>query len=212
MEPLWILAGVLVAILVLGGLWLAFTYNSLITLRERFKNAYSQIDVQLKRRHDLIPNLVETVKGYMAHERQTLDAVIQARNEAAAAGRQAAQHPENPAAIRGIVGAESMLMAALGQFMMLREAYPQLKADQQTSRLMEELVSAENRIAFARQHYNDAVMSYNAYRQSFPPVLLAGPAGFGEAVLFEINDPGEREAQQVSFDRSGAAVPGPARA
>jgi LemA protein len=211
MEPLWILLGALVAVFVLAGLWIAFTYNRLITLRERFKNAYSQIDVQLKRRHDLIPNLVETVKGYMTHERQTLDAVIQARNQAAAAGRQAAEHPENPSAIRGIVGAESMLVAALGQFMMLREAYPQLKADQQAARLMEELASAENRIAFARQHYNDAVMSYNAYRQSFPPMLVAGPAGFGEAVLFEISDPREREAQQVSFDRA-PAVPGPARA
>jgi LemA protein len=211
MEPHWILLGIVVAILLLLALYLAFTYNRLVTLRERFKNAYSQIDVQLKRRHDLIPNLVETVKGYMSHERQTLEAVIQARNQAAAAGRQAAAHPTDTSAIRGIVGAESMLVAALGQFMMLREAYPQLKADQQTARLMEELASAENRIAFARQHYNDSVMAYNAYRQSFPQVLVAGPAGFGEAVLFEINVPSEREAQQVHFDRP-APAPGAAQA
>src|SRR5688572_31858381 len=122
----WIFLGIIVALAV----WAISIYNGLVALRNRFKNAFAQIDVQLKRRHDLIPNLVETVKGYMSHERQTLDAVIQARNQAAAAGRQAAAHPEDPSAIRQIVGAESVLMAALGQFMMIREAYPQLKADQ----------------------------------------------------------------------------------
>lgn len=206
MTPLWIVLGVVIVLVVPAGLYLALTYNRLITLRERFKNAYAQIDVQLKRRHDLIPNLVETVKGYMTHERGTLEAVITARNQAATASAQAAAHPADPSAIRQVIGAETLLVAALGQFMMLQERYPQLKADQQTSRLMEELSSTENRIAFARQHYNDSVMTYNAYRQSFPPVIIAGPMGFGEAVLFEINDPRERLAAQVQFDRPGVAA------
>ena len=203
MEPLWIILGALLALILLALLFVVVSYNRLVTLRERFKNAWSQIDVQLKRRHDLIPNLVEAVKGYMTHERSTLDAVIQARNQAVAATSHAAS--ADPGAVRQVIGAENMLVAALGQFMMLREAYPQLKADQQTARLMEELASAENRIAFARQHYNDSVMAYNAYRQSFPTLLVAGPAGFGEAVLFEVTDPRERQVQQVSFSPSAGA-------
>jgi LemA protein len=203
MEPLWIILGALLALTLLPLLFVVVAYNRLVTLRERFKNAWSQIDVQLKRRHDLIPNLVEAVKGYMTHERSTLDAVIQARNQAVAATSHAAS--ADPGAVRQVIGAENMLVAALGQFMMLREAYPQLKADQQTARLMEELASAENRIAFARQHYNDSVMAYNAYRQSFPTLLVAGPAGFGEAVLFEVTDPRERQVQQVSFSPSAGA-------
>lgn len=201
MTPLWIVAGALAALLALAGLWLVLTYNRLVSLRERFKNAYSQIDVQLKRRYDLIPNLVETVKGYMTHERETLEAVISARNHALAASNQAAAHPTDPAAILGVAGAESMLGAALGRLMILGEAYPQLKADQHSARLMEELASTENRIAFARQHYNDSVMAYNAYRQSFPPMLVAGPGGFGEAALFQIEDARQRELVQVQFDR-----------
>ena len=207
MTALWIALGILVTAAVLVGVYAVVAFNRLVTLRERFKNAYAQIDVQLKRRYDLIPNLVEAVKGYMAHERQTLEAVIAARNQAAAANAAAAARPADPSAVRQVVGAEGMLVAALGRFMMLQEAYPQLKADQQAGRLMEELSSTENRIAFARQHYNDSVMSYNAYRQSFPPVLVAGPLGFGEAALFEVNDPRERQAVQVEF---GRAAPQPA--
>ncbi len=210
MEMLWIILGIAAAAILLPGIWIVVTYNRLVTLRERFKNAWSQIDVQLKRRHDLIPNLVETVKGYMTHERSTLEAVINARNQAAAATSKAAANPTDPAAILGVAGAESLLGGALGQLFMLREAYPELKANQQTSRLMEELTSAENRIAFARQHYNDSVMAYNAYRQSFPPMLVAGPAGFGEAALFEINDPRERQSAQVRFDQAPAPAAGTA--
>lgn len=201
MPTLWIILGIVVAALLLLCLYAAAVYNTLVKYRERFKNAYAQIDVQLKRRYDLIPNLVETVKGYMAHERETLEAVINARNIAASANAQAAAHPENPSAVRQVVGAENQLVGALGRLMMVQERYPELKANEHAGRLMEELSSTENRIAFARQHYNDSVMTYNAYRQSFPQVLLAGPLGFTEAVLFEIEDPREREAVQVRFDQ-----------
>lgn len=208
MSPLWIAVGAVAALAALAGLWLVVTYNRLVSLRERFKNAYAQIDVQLKRRYDLVPNLVQTVKGYMTHERDTLEAVIAARNHALAASNQAAARPTDPAAILGVAGAESMLGAALGRLMILREAYPQLKADQHSARLMEELASTENRIAFARQHYNDSVMTYNAYRQSFPPMLVAGPAGFGQAALFEIEDAAQREVVQVKFDsKASTAAP-----
>lgn len=200
MKVLLVLAGIVVVLLLAVGFYFVAVYNRLVTLRERYKNGYSQIDVQLKRRYDLIPNLVEAVKGYMSHERETLEKVIAARNQAAAANQQAAANPADNAAVRQVVGAESMLTAALGQFMILREDYPDLKADQQVGQLMEELTSSENRVAFARQHYNDSVMTYNAYRQSFPQTLIAGPAGFGQAELFEIHDPREREAVQVSFD------------
>ena len=205
MSTALIVVAVIVAVLVLGVLLYAVgVYNKLVRLRERFRNGYAQIDVQLKRRYDLIPNLVEAVKGYMTHERETLESVIAARNAAATANAQAAASPTDASAVRQVSQAESGLVAALGRFMVLREDYPQLKADTQTSRLMEELSTTENRIAFARQHYNDSVMAYNAYRQSFPPALIAGPAGFGEAVLFEINDPSQREAVKVDFDRPAA--------
>ncbi|MEL7238101.1 MAG: LemA family protein, partial [Planctomycetota bacterium] len=165
----------------------------------RFRNAFSQIDVQLKRRYELIPNLVETVKGYLEHEQQTLTAVIEARNAASAANDRAQSSSADPAAMQQLMAAENSLLAGLGQLMMLREDYPDLKADQQTSRLMEELVSTENKVAFARQHYNDSVMTYNAYRQSIPPVLIAGPAGFTAAIPFEISDSAERAVQKVDL-------------
>ncbi len=204
MTALFITLGIIVAALVFFAIYGIAVYNRLVTLRERYKNGYAQIDVQLKRRYDLIPNLVEAVKGYMTHERETLDRVISARNQAASANQQAAAHPENTANIRNVASAEGELTAVLSRLMIVQEAYPDLKADTQVSRLMEELTSTENRVAFARQHYNDNVMTYNAYRQSFPPIVVAGPAGFGQAELFEIHDVREREAVQV---RLGDANP-----
>ena len=174
-------------------------YNKLVQLRNRFKNAFSQIDVQLKRRYDLIPNLVETAKGYLQHERETLEAVIQARNSAASANEKAAADPGDPGAIKGLLGAEAALTGAMGKFFALSEAYPDLKANQNMMQLTEELTSTENKIAFARQAYNDSVMTYNTARETFPNVLIAGPAGFQEAQLFEIENQQEREAVKVSF-------------
>lgn len=174
-------------------------YNKLVALRNRFKNAFAQIDVQLKRRYDLIPNLVETAKAYLKHERETLEAVIQARNAAASANQKAAADPADPSALRGLMGAETALTGALGKFFALSEAYPDLKANQNMSQLSEELTSTENKIAFARQAFNDSVMTYNTARESFPAVLVAGPLGFQEAQLFEITAPEERENVKVSF-------------
>jgi len=174
-------------------------YNTLITLRNRYKNAYSQIDVQLKRRYDLIPNLVETAKGYLKHERETLEAVINARNQAISANQKAAANPGDPGAMQGITGAETALTASLGRFFALAEQYPDLKANQTMSQLMEELSSTENRVAFARQAYNDAVMEYNVAREKFPNLLIANPFGFKEAALFEISAPQEREPVKISF-------------
>ena len=174
-------------------------YNRLVTLKNRFKNAYSQIDVQLKRRYDLIPNLVETAKGYLKHERGTLEAVINARNQASSANAKAAADPGDSGAIKDLIGAETVLTGALGRLFALAEAYPDLKANQTMSQLMEELSTTENKIAFARQAYNDAVMSYNIGREKFPNVIIAGAFGFREAVLFEISVPEEREAVKVSF-------------
>jgi LemA protein len=149
-------------------------YNSLVTLRNRYKNAFSQIDVQLKRRHDLIPNLVEVAKGYIKHERETLEAVIQARNTAASAQQKAATNPGDPSAMRVLAGAEGALTGAMGRFFALAEAYPDLKANESMRQLSEELTSTENRVAFARQAYNDAVMVYNTKREVFPSVIFAG--------------------------------------
>ncbi|MBN1102706.1 MAG: LemA family protein [Deltaproteobacteria bacterium] len=174
-------------------------YNALITLRNRYKNAYSQIDVQLKRRYDLIPNLVETAKGYLKHERGTLEAVIQARNQASAANQKAASNPGDPGTMGALSGAEAVLTGALGRLFALAEAYPDLKANQTMAQLMEELTSTENRVSFARQAYNDAVMEYNISREKFPNVLIANTFGFREAVLFEVSVPEEREAVKVSF-------------
>jgi LemA protein len=175
------------------------TYNSLVALRNRFKNAFAQIDVQLKRRYDLIPNLVETAKAYLQHEKGTLEAVIQARNAAASANQKVAADPSDPTAVRGLLGAEATLTGAMGKFFALSEAYPDLKANQNMAQLSEELTSTENKIAFARQAFNDAVMVYNTKRETFPAVLVANPLGFKEAQLFEITAPVERENVKVSF-------------
>jgi LemA protein len=198
MELLWILLGLLAVGLVLL-LVLAGIYNRLVALRNRYKNAFSQIDVQLKRRHDLIPNLVETAKGYLKHERETLEAVIQARNQAVTAQQQAGANPGDPAAMRALGSAEGQLTGMLGRLFALAEAYPDLKANQNMLALQEELRSTENKVAFARQAYNDAVMQYNTRRESFPDTLLAGPFNFREAQLFELESPQEREVPRVAF-------------
>ncbi|MCC5789190.1 MAG: LemA family protein [Opitutales bacterium] len=174
-------------------------YNALVTLRNRYKNAFSQIDVQLKRRYDLIPNLVETAKGYMKHERETLEAVIQARNTASQANQKAAQNPGDPSAMKGLMGAEAALTGTLGKLFALSEAYPDLKANQNMMQLTEELTSTENKIAFARQAYNDSVMRFNTKREVFPNNLFAGVFNFQEAQLFEIEEPAARESVKVDF-------------
>jgi LemA protein len=174
-------------------------YNRLVALRNRYKNAFAQIDVQLTRRHDLIPNLVEVAKGYMRHERETLEAVIQARNTAVGNLKQAAAHPDDPDAIQRLSQAEQGLSGALGRLFALSEAYPDLKANQNMMQLSEELTSTENRVAFARQGFNDAVMAYNTVREQFPGNLIAGPFNFGPAALLEIDAPAKREAPRVSF-------------
>jgi LemA protein len=174
-------------------------YNRLVSLRNRFENAFSQIDVQLKRRYDLIPNLVETVKGYMKHERETLEAVMSARNQAVTAGQQAAQNPGNAEAMQNLGGAESRLTGTLGRLFAVVENYPDLKANQNMLALQEELSSTENKVAFARQAFNDAVMHYNTRCESFPDVVLANMFGFSKAEMFEIEAPEERETPQVSF-------------
>lgn len=191
-----IIVVVLVAVVVL---FAVSVYNTLVTLRNRFKNAFSQIDVQLKRRYDLIPNLVESAKAYLSHEKQTLEAVMAARNQAVTANKSAAANPSDPNAMRGLMGAEAGLMGALGRLFAVVEAYPDLKANQTIASLMEELTSTENKVAFARQSYNDVVMVYNTTREKFPNILLAGPLGFQEAVLFEIANAVEREAPKVKF-------------
>lgn len=185
-----------VAILIL---WVVGIYNRLVRLRNRYRNAYSQIDVQLKRRYDLIPNLVETAKGYLKHERETLDAVINARNQAASAGQAAASNPGDPDVMQGLIGAETALTGAVGRLFALAEAYPDLKANQNMMQLTEELTSTENKVAFARQAYNDSVMTHNTACQTFPSVIVAGRFGFGMASLFEVEDEAERETPKVSF-------------
>lgn len=174
-------------------------YNRLVTLRNRFKNAYAQIEVQLKRRYDLIPNLVETVKGYLKHERETLERVITARNAAASANQRAAANPGDAGAMRELVAAESSLGGVLGRLFALAEAYPDLKANQNMLSLQEELASTENKVAFARQAFNDAVMVYNTARETFPSNLVAGAFNFTAAELFVVEKPEEREAPKVSF-------------
>lgn len=190
---------VLLAIILIPIFWAIGAYNGLVKLRNLFKNAFSQIDVQLKRRHDLIPNLVETAKGYLTHERETLDAVISARNQAQSASKLAASDPANMLAMQNMMGAESGLSGALGRLMAVVEAYPDLKANQTMSQLTEELTSTENKISFARQHYNDSVMQYNTQREVFPTVIIANMFSFTEAALFEITDETEKAVPEVSF-------------
>jgi LemA protein len=187
---------VFLVLVVIVAVWGVSIYNSLVTLRNRFRNAFSQIEVQLKRRYDLIPNLVETAKGYLAHERATLESVVAARNVALAGLQAAAADPANAEAIRKLASAEGALTGALGRLAVTVEAYPDLKANQNMMQLSEELTSTENKVAFARQAYNDQVMAYNTYKQSFPPVVLA--AFFGhrdDAALLEYAD---REAIQAA--------------
>jgi LemA protein len=174
-------------------------YNSLVALRNQFKNAFAQIDVQLKRRYDLIPNLVETAKAYLKHEHETLEDVTKARNIAMAASQTAAANPADPGAVKGMASAESGLSGALSRLMVVAEQYPDLKANQNMMQLTEELTSTENKIAFARQAYNDSVMAYNTSRETFPNVLLAGMFGFLPAELFHVEEPAERSAPKVSF-------------
>jgi len=179
--------------------WIVSGYNRLVSLRNRYKNAFAQIDVQLKRRYDLIPNLVETAKGYIKHERGTLEAVIAARNAASAANVRAAQAPGDAAAMKELSGAETALAGTLGRLFAVAEAYPDLKANTTMMSLMEELTSTENKVAFARQAYNDAVMTYNTGRETFPTNMIAGPFNFGPAELFVIEKAEEKEAPKVAF-------------
>ncbi len=186
---------VLVALVI----WVVGIYNRLVAGRNAFKNAFAQIDVQLTRRYDLIPNLVEVAKGYIKHERETLEAVIQARNQAFAGLKAASADPANPAAIQQLQGAENALGGALGRLMVVAEAYPELKANQTMMQLSEELTSTENKVAFSRQAYNDAVMGYNNQREMFPGSLIANSFAFLPATLLDIARPEAREAPKVSF-------------
>ena len=202
------ISGVLIAVIVVGVvllfliLFLVAAYNGLVVLRNQYKNSFAQIDVQLRRRYDLIPNLVETVKGYMAHERGTLEEVVAARNSAFNAGQKASANPGDPQAMNELNRAEGQLTGSLGRLLALAEAYPELKANQTMATLQEELTASENKIGFARQAYNDAVTAYNTKRESFPTTMVAGMFGFGAATLLEtIEAPAMREAPKVSFNK-----------
>jgi LemA protein len=198
-SGLFITLGVIAGIGLLLLLWVVSLYNGLVGARNRYKNAFAQIDVQLKRRYDLIPNLVETAKGYMKHERETLEAVIAARNAASSARAQVAANPGDAQAVQGLNAAEAGLTQVMTRFMMLQEAYPDLKANANMMQLTEELTSTENRISFARQAYNDAVMDYNNRREMFPSSIIAGMFNFTAAQMFEVKSEAEREAPKVSF-------------
>lgn len=192
----WIILGVLALVVV----WGFMTYNALVALRNSVKNGFAQIDVQLQRRYDLIPNLVETAKAYLKHERETLEAVINARNQAQSASQKASGDPTDGAAIRSLAGAEGLLGAAMGRFFALAEAYPDLKSNENMQQLTEQLSSTENRVAFSRQAYNDAVMSYNIKRESAPSNIIANSFGFKAAQMLEIESPEARQAVKVKFD------------
>ena len=196
----------MITLIVLGGIALVLIvsvvgiFNKLVAYRNRYKNSFAQIEVQLKRRHDLIPNLVETAKGYMAHERETLDAVIQARNQASAGLQRAAGDPTDAEAVKGLGSAEGALSGAMGRLFAVMEAYPDLKANQNMMQLSEELTSTENKVAFSRQAFNDSATAYNIYKQSFPAVVLAGMFGHaGDAALLEFDSEAIAEAPKVSF-------------
>jgi len=189
----------LLAAVVMLALFVVGIYNRLVALRNRFKNAFAQIDVQLKRRYDLIPNLVEVAKGYLKHEHSTLEDVIKARNIALAASQTAAANPADGAAIKSLGAAETGLAGALSRLMVVAEQYPDLKANQNMMQLTEEITSTENKVSFARQAYNDSVMTYNTTRETFPKVIFAGMFGFLAAQLFQIENATEREAPKVSF-------------
>jgi len=189
-----ILAVIVVLIMIVAGM-----YNKLVALKNRFKNAYAQIDVQLKRRYDLIPNLVEVAKGYMKHESGTLEAVINARNAAVSANQKVAADPADPEAMKSLMNAENTLGGTLGRLFALSEAYPDLKANQNMMQLSEELTTTENKVSFARQAYNDAVMHYNTAREVFPQNIIANMFGFGPATLFEVTVEAEKQAPKVSF-------------
>ena len=192
----WIFLGIVVALIA----WAIAIYNGLVALRNRFKNAFAQIDVQLKRRYDLIPNLVETAKGYIKHERETLEAVIKARNQALAAAQAAGANPGNPAAMQQLGQAEGALTGVLGRMFALAESYPDLKANQNMLSLQEELSSTENKVGFSRQGFNDSVMEYNTKRESFPDNIFAGMFGFKEAALWESAELAEiSKAPKVSY-------------
>lgn len=196
MIALIVIGGVLLLLIVVG----AGIYNGMVTARNRYKNAFSQIDVQLKRRYDLIPNLVETAKGYMKHERETLEAVIEARNRAMAASQHASGNPGDPAAMKTLAGAEAALTGTLGRLFALAENYPDLKASENMIQLQEELTSTENRVAFSRQAFNDAVTEFNTRCEKFPANLMAGSFGFHPAELLESTEsPEERKAVKVAF-------------
>ncbi|MGH8701972.1 MAG: LemA family protein [Burkholderiales bacterium] len=192
----WIFLAVIAGLVI----WAVSIYNRLVQFKNRFKNAFAQIDVQLKRRYDLIPNLVETAKGYIKHERETLEAVTKARNAALAAAQAASADPGNPAAMQGLAQAEGTLTGVLGRLFAVAEAYPDLKANQNMLALQEELTSTENKVGFSRQGYNDAVMEYNIKRESFPDNIFAGMFGFGAAELLQATESvEERKAVQVKF-------------
>ena len=193
-----VLGGLVLVALIFGGMVVGI-YNKLVTMRNRYKNAYAQIDVQLKRRYDLIPNLVETAKGYMAHERGTLEAVTAARNIAYAASKAAASNPGDAGAVKNLIAAESGLAGTLSRLMVVSEQYPDLKANQNMMQLTEELTSTENKISFARQAYNDSVMTYNTDREVFPSNLIANTFNFAAAELFVVDKPEQKDAPKVSF-------------
>ena len=199
MQNSLIIPLILIALLIFVALWVLGVYNNLVTLRNRFRNAFSQIDVQLKRRYDLIPNLVETARAYMAHERDTLEAVIRARNTAQSASQSAAANPGDPTAMQALAGAEGVLTGTIGRLFALAEAYPDLKANQNMLQLTEELTSTENKVAFSRQAFNDAVTAYNTAREVAPANLIANAFGFTAAELFKVDTPTERDAPQVKF-------------